>query len=59
MASTEILMPSYYVPLTGWGRLCIKAKLLRLIGILPHSVITDCCGCARSLVQPRSFHEPV
>jgi len=37
----EILMPRFYVPLTTWGRLCMKAKLHRgLLGILPHSVIT-------------------
>jgi hypothetical protein len=37
----EILVPRFYVPLTPWGRLCMKAKLHRgLIGILPHSVIT-------------------
>ena len=37
----EILVPRFYVPLTEWGRLCMKAKLHRgLIGILPHSVIT-------------------
>ncbi len=37
----EILVPRFFVPLNGWGRLCMKAKLHRgLIGILPHSVIT-------------------
>lgn len=37
----EILVPRYYVPVTRWGKLCMKAKLHRgLIGILPHSVIT-------------------
>ena len=36
----EILMPRYFVPLNGWGTLCIKGKLHRgLIGILPHFVI--------------------
>lgn len=45
----EILMPRFFVPLNGWGRLCMKAKLHRgLIGILPHSVITIAAG-ARSL----------
>lgn len=35
----EILMPRFYVPLTGWGRLCIKLKLYRgLIGILPYRI---------------------
>lgn len=36
----EILAPRYFVPLTLWGRLCIKTKLhLGLIGNLPPSVI--------------------
>lgn len=37
----EILVPRYFVPITPWGGLCMKAKLHRgLIGNLPHSVIT-------------------
>jgi Acetyltransferase (GNAT) domain len=37
----EIRVPRFFVPLTRWGRLCMKAKLHRgLIGILPHSLIT-------------------
>ncbi len=37
----EILVPRYFVPLTIWGRLCMRANLHRgLVGILPHSVIT-------------------
>jgi hypothetical protein len=36
----EILVPRYFVPLTAWGKLCVKAKLHRgLVGILPHSAI--------------------
>jgi hypothetical protein len=36
----EILVPRYYVPLTRWGRFCVKTKLHRgLVGILPHWVI--------------------
>ena len=36
----EILVPRYFVPITPWGRLCMKANLHRgLIGILPSSVI--------------------
>lgn len=36
----EILVPRYFVPVTLWGRLCMKAKLHRgLIGNLPSSVI--------------------
>ena len=45
----EILMPRFFVPLSRWGGLCVKAKLHRgLIGILPHSVIRMATG-ARSL----------
>lgn len=37
----EVLVPRYFVPLTAWGKLCMKVKLHRgLLGILPHSVIT-------------------
>jgi hypothetical protein len=36
----EVLTPRFYVPLTAWGRICMKAGLHRgLHGILPHSVI--------------------
>jgi GNAT acetyltransferase-like protein len=45
----EILVPRYFVPLTTWGRLCMKANLHRgLVGFLPHSAITVGVG-ARSL----------
>ena len=45
----EILMPRFFVPLSRWGELCMKAKLHRgLIGILPHPVIRIAVG-ARSL----------
>ncbi len=45
----EILVPRYFVPLTWWGKLCMKAKFHRgLVGILPHSVITVGVG-ARAL----------
>lgn len=37
----EVLVPRYFVPLTLWGNLCMKAKLHRgLVGIFPRSVIT-------------------
>lgn len=37
----EILIPRYFVPLTTWGKFCIRARLHRgLIGILPPSVIS-------------------
>jgi hypothetical protein len=35
----EVLTPRFYVPLTRWGKLCLKLKLhLGLLGILPHWV---------------------
>ena len=37
---SEVLVPRFYVPLTPWGKFCIRAKLHRgLIGILPHKAI--------------------
>jgi hypothetical protein len=37
----EILKPKFYVPLTAWGAICMKANLHRgLLGILPHRAIT-------------------
>ena len=37
----EILVPRFYVPLTTWGKVCLRLKLHRgLIGILPPSAIT-------------------
>jgi Acetyltransferase (GNAT) domain len=45
----EILMPRFFVPLTQWGKLCIKTKLHRgHIGILPSPVIRIAVS-ARSL----------
>jgi hypothetical protein len=35
-----VLVPRFYIPLTPWGKFCMKAKLHRgLIGILPHGAI--------------------
>lgn len=37
----EILVPRFYVPLTTWGEICVRAKLYRgLLSILPSFVIT-------------------
>src|ERR1700722_15342969 len=37
----EILTPRFYVPITAWGAVAMKAKLHRgLLGILPSSLIT-------------------
>jgi hypothetical protein len=42
---SEVFIPRYYVPLTLWGRACMKAKLHRgLLGILPHGMITTAVG---------------
>jgi hypothetical protein len=36
----EVLTPRFYIPLTTWGKLCMKLKLHRgLLGIMPHSLI--------------------
>jgi hypothetical protein len=41
----EVLVPRYFVPLTWWGSLCMKANLHRgLIGFLPSRVITAGLG---------------
>lgn len=37
----EFPTPKYYIPLTPWGRVCMKMKIHRgLLGILPSSAIT-------------------
>ncbi len=37
----EMLVPRFYVPLTTWGRVCLRMKLHRgLVGILPRSAIS-------------------
>lgn len=42
---TEIIMPRYFVPLTRWGRLCMKAKLhMGVVGILPERAIKFALG---------------
>jgi hypothetical protein len=34
------LVPRFYIPLTPWGKFCMRAKLQwGLIGILPHKAI--------------------
>ncbi len=36
----EVLTPRFYIPLTRWGKVCMKARFHRgVLGILPHSVI--------------------
>jgi hypothetical protein len=54
----EILVPRYFVPLSLWGRLCMKANLHRgLIGNLPHSVIS--AGLRARALWYKKFHVPV
>lgn len=54
----EILLPRYFVPITMWGRLCMKANLhLGLIGILPASVISS--GLRARALWYKRFHTPV
>lgn len=54
----EILIPRYFVPITPWGRVCMKASLHRgLIGILPHSVIS--AGVRARALWFKRFHKPV
>jgi hypothetical protein len=41
----DTLVPRFYIPLTAWGKVCVRAKLYRgLMGILPRSVITAFVG---------------
>jgi hypothetical protein len=54
----EILVPRYFVPLTIWGRLSVKAKLHRgLIGNLPPVVVS--AGVRAKALWYKKFHAPV
>jgi poly-beta-1,6-N-acetyl-D-glucosamine synthase len=54
----EILVPRYFVPVTIWGKLCIKANFHRgLIGILPPSLISFGLRARASWLA--RFHKPV
>lgn len=54
----EILVPRYFVPITLWGKLCMKGNLHRgLIGILPPSVIS--VGLRTRTMWYKKFHKPV
>lgn len=54
----EILVPRYFVPITSWGKACMKVNLHRgLIGILPHSVIS--AGLRARALWVKGFHKPV
>jgi hypothetical protein len=54
----EILVPRYFVPITYWGKICMKANLHRgLIGILPPSVIS--IGLRSRALWYKKFYRPV
>jgi Acetyltransferase (GNAT) domain len=56
----EILVPRYFVPLTLWGRLCMKAKFHRgLIGNLPPSVIATGVRARTLWYDLKDFKKPV
>ena len=56
----EILVPRFYVPLTGWGAFCMKLKLHRgPLGILPHRVITLGVAARAKWNNVRSSIRPV
>ncbi len=41
----EVFVPRFYVPLTPWGRFCVKTKLYRgLVGILPKKALELAVG---------------
>ncbi len=58
----EILVPRFYIPLTLWGRLCLKLGLHRgVVGLLPYSVLKVSVNArarwysVRSLISRRSL----
>ncbi len=56
----EILIPRYFVPLTNWGRLCMKVNLHRgLIGNLPSSVIAAGVRARALWCNFKNSHTPV
>lgn len=56
----EILVPRYFVPLTLWGRLCMKARFHRgLVGNLPHSVIAVGLRVRAFWYNFKNSHTPV
>ena len=56
----EMLVPRFYVPLTKWGALCLRAKLHRgLLGILPHGIITAAVNVRSKWYSHRHANEPV
>jgi hypothetical protein len=56
----EVLVPRYFVPLTPWGKLCMKAKIHRgLIGTLPPSVIAAGLRARTMWYDLKTFNKPV
>jgi Acetyltransferase (GNAT) family len=57
---SEVLVPRFYIPLTPWGKFCMKAKLHRgLIGILPHEAIMAAARVRSRYYDERHFSRPV
>jgi hypothetical protein len=55
---TELLIPRYFVPITPWGRVCMKLNFHRgLIGILPPSAIS--AGLRARAFWFQKFNKPV
>ena len=54
----EVMVPRFYVPLTLWGRFCVRTKLYRgIVGILPPNVLAWAVAVRTkwySLTQARS-----
>jgi len=56
----EILMPRYFVPLTAWGKICLKLKLHRgFVGILPENVIAWGVGVRSKWYNLKARSKPV
>lgn len=52
----EIFTPRFYIPLTTWGKFCMKLKLHRgLIGILPHHLIVFAVGVRAKWYNLKNF----
>lgn len=58
----EMLVPTYYIPLTAWGAFCVRTKLYRgVIGILPSGLISAGLGLRSrwySVYKPRERLKP-
>jgi hypothetical protein len=56
----EMMVPTYFVPLTVWGRFCVKTRLYRgLLGILPKSVLSAALKARSKWYDLSTQKEPV